>query len=74
MKQEKPIVRTKPSNRRCVNCIHYPERVLNPEYDPVRLSYLDREKPFLCHTAGKAIDYWNCCRQFQWNPKKTYTD
>ena len=73
MKQERPIDRSKPSNRRCINCIHYPERVPNPKFDKMQGCF-SREKPDVCPTMRVAIDYWNSCAYFEWNPDKTYTD
>ena len=28
---------------------------------------------FLCPASNdKPVNYWNCCKLFQWNPNKTY--
>ncbi len=60
-----PIDRTKKSNRRCINCIHWKNR------DQRAISKYS-DKPFHCGAAGKDIEYWNCCDYFQWEPSKTY--
>lgn len=65
----KPIDKSKPANKRCINCIHYPQRKPNPD----KHRYSDPDD--ICPTAdGKLINYWNCCGHFDWNPDKTYTD
>lgn len=61
----KPIDKTKRSNRRCVNCIHYKNR----QEVPVR-SYWD--KSLFCPESGERIEYWNVCKKFEWNPEKEY--
>lgn len=63
----KPIDKTKKCNRRCCNCRHYDERVKNP----ARRSWA--EHVFLCPAAGnKEIDYWNCCKKFDWRSDREY--
>lgn len=61
----KPIDKTKRSNRRCVNCIHYKKCQKQPI-----LSYWDRS--LFCPVSGKRIEYWNVCKNFKWNPEKEY--
>lgn len=73
-KQTKPIDRSKTSNRRCINCVHWKTAtdVSSIEWDNRAQSLMEREK--ICHTAGdKGINYWNCCKHFQWDPEKEYT-
>lgn len=64
--QTKPVDRTKKSNRRCVNCEHYPH---NSTYytgaDVIK-------NP--CKMSGKSVEYWNCCKDFCWSTRKKYTD
>lgn len=68
-KPPRPIDRSKSSNRRCVNCAHYPERKPNPN------RWHDLDGMDLCPEAdNKPINYWNCCKKFRWNPEKTYTE
>ena len=56
------IDKSKKSNRRCDNCVHWKKRTEAGIYD-------------ICHTAGgKRVHYWNCCGHFAWNPDKPYTD
>lgn len=67
----KPIDKTKPSNKRCVNCTHYPNRQPNPTYNGRPGWHTGAED--ICPTANnKPINYWNCCSQFDWNPDKIY--
>lgn len=64
----KPIDKSKKSNRRCWNCSHYKdcEQKVTRKPDGAFCEAI-------CPTAGgKPINYWNCCRHFQWNPDKCY--
>lgn len=64
----KPIDRSKKSNRRCWNCLHYKDC----EQKIIRMPNGDSYEA-ICHTAGgKLINYWNSCKHFQWNPEKNY--
>lgn len=68
----KPIDKSKPSNRRCINCIHYPKR--RPAPEPRFRSWNTVTPEAICGASNdKPINYWNCCKQFQWNPDKSYT-
>lgn len=63
----RPIDKSKKSNRRCVNCVHWgdkAEKGINQRW----------EKLYFCNVPknGKKIDYWNCCSCFEWNPNKNY--
>lgn len=65
---DRPIDRSKKSNRRCVNCAHWPDKKHaqgSRRYD---------EPAFRCDVppGGKAIEYWHCCPCFRWNPDKSY--
>lgn len=62
----RPIDKSKPANHRCVNCIHWPKRRKNGGV------WRPSDKLYHCDTAARDIDYWNCCKHFQWNPDKTY--
>lgn len=62
---ERPIDKSKKSNRRCVNCINWP----NCRRLPLK-HYND--KFYHCDVGDRDMDYWNCCQHFQWNPTKTY--
>ena len=65
----KPIDRSKPSNRRCINCVNWDTAADIPLVQSYNVL---REK--ICDVAGgKEISYWNCCRCFRWNPNKQYT-
>lgn len=69
----KPIDRTKKSNRRCWNCVHYQNRKPNPTHVGRPGWHTGPED--ICPIAdNKLIDYWNCCRLFAWNPAKQYTE
>ena len=76
----RPIDKSKKSNRRCVNCAHYKECSDNKYHNPcARMTICggklsSHAKLLYCHTAHKAIDYWNCCKNFLWAPDKTYTE
>ena len=64
----RPIDKTKKSSRRCANCAHFPHRIEN-----VNRSAFRHEAEAICPTANnKPINYWNCCKQFQWDESKTY--
>lgn len=66
MKEKKPIDKTKKSNRRCVNCEHYPHK---------GTYYTNRdviEHP--CEVSGKRVDYWCCCKEFEWSRDKVYKE
>lgn len=66
MNSQKPIDQTKKSNRRCVNCEHYPH---NSTY------YTGRDViNHPCQVSGKQVEYWNCCKLFEWTTKKTYVE
>lgn len=57
----KPIDRTKKSNRRCVNCEHYP-------------SEKTEESAVQCRKNIRVVHYWNCCYQFEWSTRKQYKE
>lgn len=75
----KPIDKSKKSNRRCVNCVHWKEcsSYKDSPYKPkFRFGkYGERITPEkICPVAGgKEINYWNCCQHFEWDPEKPYT-
>ena len=58
----KPIDKSKKSNRRCWNCAHY--------------GYANGDKYLnvFCMLTGKSKEYWNCCKNFEWNPEKEYKE
>lgn len=58
---EKPIDKTKKSNRRCVNCEHYPSD---------KTVYIETK----CKETGRQINYWNCCKLFCWSTRKPYAE
>ena len=62
----RPVDKTKRSNRRCVNCRYWSTSVLNSNYRPYK------DHSYICAHSGKSIDYWNCCSKFEWSPTKTY--
>lgn len=69
----KPIDKSKPSNRRCINCAHYKNRLPNDTH--IGRPGWNTDAEDICPTANnKPINYWNCCRQFTWDPAKQYTD
>ena len=61
MKEPKPIDKTKKSNRRCINCEHFPMRT-------------SCYKPRHCDLADRDIEYWNCCKAFEWAKSKRYVE
>lgn len=64
----KPIDKSRPSNRRCINCTQWDNRVPNPN-----MSHRWDDHEFLCPASNdKPVNYWNCCKLFQWNPNKPY--
>ena len=58
---DRPIDRTKKSNRRCVNCEHYPSE--KTECSAVQ-----------CRKNARVVNYWNCCYQFEWSTRKKYKE
>ena len=66
MKEPKPIDKTKKSNRRCINCEHYPHNGLYYSNKDV----VDNK----CAVSGKSVDYWNCCKAFEWAKSKRYVE
>lgn len=69
--QAKPIDKTKKSNRRCVNCMHYPNRQPNPTH--IGRPGWNSGAQYVCPEAdNKPINYWNCCSKFEWNKDKIY--
>lgn len=71
----KPIDKTKKANRRCGNCEHFVSCPQSPDHDDmegyIRYGRIPHQK--VCPTAGdKPINYWNCCKHFQWASSKTY--
>ena len=60
----KPIDKTKKSNKRCVNCVHW-----KGEYLPNKL-YDTAMRP--CARTGIGKYYYNLCKGFEWNPGKRY--
>lgn len=73
-KTTKPIDRTKASNRRCVNCIHW--KAGAPAKTGVGWSnhFQGLVTPDrICPKTGEGVNYWNCCKQFAWDPEKEYT-
>ena len=68
MKNEvRPIDKSKPSNRRCINCESWEKATALP----VRC-WDDPQKH--CGEADKDINYWNRCPLFRWNPNKVYKE
>lgn len=69
--EKKPIDRSKKSNKRCINCAHYKDRVFPPATRTADRDYMLGK----CPTAdNKPVNYWNCCKHFQWDPNKLYTE
>lgn len=70
----KPIDKTKKANRRCVNCKHWSGCPKSPDsgnWNIVLAGGMTHNK--VCPVAGgKLINYWNCCKHFEWDPNKTY--
>lgn len=65
MPEPRPIDKSKPSNHRCINCVGWEKaKPLTTRH------WSDPEKH--CEMADKNINYWNRCKQFQWNPNKLY--
>ena len=60
----KPIDKSRKSNRRCVNCEHYPHRSTYYTVKDVM------NNP--CKVNGKRVEYWNCCKSFEWSKTKQY--
>lgn len=56
---EKPIDKSKKSNRRCCNC----------EYRPEGMNY---DWSTYCEIGDKQVAYWNCCHLFVWTSRKQY--
>lgn len=68
MKNEvKPIDKSKKSNKRCINCEFWDKATVLP-----MKFYDDPDRN--CDKSGKDINYWNCCKMFQWNPNKLYKE
>lgn len=68
MPNTKPIDKSRPANRRCINCVQWDSRVPNPN-----TSHRWDDHEFLCPASNdKPVNYWNCCKLFQWNPNKPY--
>ena len=71
----KPIDRLKSSNKRCINCAHWKKVITagaGPSWSNSAQALVMREK--VCQVAGgKEVNYWNCCRKFEWDPEKEYT-
>ena len=70
----KPIDRTKASNRRCVNCIHWKDAApakAEAEWSNQFQGIIVKDR--ICPKTGKGINYWNCCQRFEWDPEKEYT-
>lgn len=71
----KPIDRLKSSNKRCINCTHWKKAITagpGPSWSNDAQALVMREK--VCQVAGgKEVNYWNCCRKFEWDPEKEYT-
>lgn len=65
MSNQRPIDKTKKSNHRCINCIHWAEK---RPYHAVTCF----DPQFYCPVGKRDMDYWNCCKQFEWNPNKLY--
>lgn len=63
--ERKPIDKTKPSNKRCVNCEYYKHTVRFPGGGKYEC---------FCETGFKNINYWNCCAYFMWNADKVYKE
>lgn len=66
MKNEvRPIDKSKPSNRRCINCEAWEKATALP------VRYWDDPTKH-CIEADKDINYWNRCKLFRWNTNKVY--
>lgn len=63
----RPINKSKPSNKRCINCAHWEKAKKVP-----RQRWDTRERH--CEVAGHDVDYWNRCALFRWNPGKLYKE
>lgn len=73
-KTTRPIDRTKASNRRCVNCIHWKDAApakAEAEWSNQFQGIIVKDR--ICPETGEGINYWNCCKQFAWDPEKEYT-
>ena len=63
----RPIDKSKPSNKRCVNCVFW-----NSAKKITMLRWDTKERH--CEEAGYDVNYWNRCPLFQWNPEKLYKE
>ena len=70
----KPIDRSKASNRRCVNCVHWKDATpakTGMAWDNHTQGIVVRDR--ICSETGEGVNYWNCCRRFERDPEKEYT-
>jgi len=62
----RPIDKSKRSNRRCINCEAW------PGYTDAQRHFEGQGRSPYCERAKRECEYWHCCKQFSWNPEKTY--
>lgn len=63
------IDRSKKSNRRCANCKHWTGVYTKL---PVGQWSWQTQTGVMCPVVNKQKQYWNCCKNFEWNPDKEY--
>lgn len=63
----RPIDKSKPSNKRCVNCVFWKKA------KPITvIGWNTPERS--CKESGREVYYWNRCPAFRWNPDKLYKE
>lgn len=60
------IDKSKPSNRRCCNCVGWKGKTPLPPARRTPSAY------FLCPRSRRPMEYWSVCPMFKWDPDRHY--
>lgn len=48
--EKRKVKKDNPKNRYCSHCVHWKDA---------------EENPYICKKTGNHINYWNCCKEFE---------
>lgn len=62
--EKRKVNKDNSKNRYCAHCIHWKDRTKNNYVLSNGYVFMDG-KDFTCTKSGKRINYWNCCKDFE---------